>query len=450
MRRRLITLAAVAAATLTGPAVAHAGYAVQPSDGAVVAPDPAFVVVLDRFDSIATVHVSSSPTFSSSGYPTVSGGSCIPSTPFGEPDKYTCKPSFYAPAYESKLAPGTYYWWLSFWRNNPAEGPGSAGMRVSGPFRIVVPAPTAPAQGTAGLVSPADGARVTSPTRLSVRAPAGSKLRIHASTSDEQMDDGSPVGLDHAGCEGEAVEEDVYWCEFDDPLAADGDTYYWWAVIEAGGGSWTYGPWRITIGSRPAGGSGGAAPARTRFAAPNLPTVRRWKGASTKHQRLTQAVYQYSKSVGYPRRVAVACWSDRDWPTVSESANPHLLYGFWSRLQPRWLHLAPRICRAMETLLTSRPVYPNVITANALSTVAHEMLHAMGIRNEAMTECFAMQTGDVLGWHLGIRGQYLRGLSRLFLAANRALPPRYRDAARCREDGAWDLAPGEPSAPWHP
>jgi hypothetical protein len=104
----------------------------------------------------------------------------------------------------------------------------------------------------------------------------------------------------------------------------------------------------------------------------------------------------------------------------------------------------------METLLTSRPQYPNVITANALDTVAHEMIHAMGIRNEPLTECFAMQTADVLGWYLGIRGRYLTGLSRLFLAAYKLLPDRYHDPVRCREGGVWDLEPKSPSSPWHP
>lgn len=61
-----------------------------------------------------------------------------------------------------------------------------------------------------------------------------------------------------------------------------------------------------------------------------------------------------------------------------------------------------------------------------------------------------MQTADVLGWYLGIRGQYLRGLSRLFLAAYTFLPARYRDPVRCREGGAWDLEPKSPSSPWHP
>lgn len=446
-----LLVAAVGACGLASDAMA--GYVIQPANGSVTAGDPTFLVGLDRFDSIASVHVSSSPQYTSFGSPIGADlGFCSPTTPFNEPEKYTCKPAGYSPGYTSKLPPGTYYWWLTFWRSNPAEG--ASGIRVSGPFQFTVAAPTAPVAGTAGLVSPRDGATTRLPIKLAVKAPAGSVLHIHAGGSDERLDDGSPLGIDYADCTGTITADGTYTCDLDSDLALEGETYYWWAIIESGGGSWIYGPWTLTVGTAPAanpGSSGSAAaPTRTRAAAPNLPTVQQWRGASSKHARLSSAVYQYSKWIGYPRQVAVACWSDRDWPTVSESATHHTLLGFWSPLQPRWLHLAPQTCRAMQTLLTSRPQYPNVITANALDTVAHEMLHAMGIHNEAMTECFSMQTADVLGWYLGIRGQYLKGLSRLFLAAYKHLLPKYRDPVRCREGGEWDNDPKHPSSPWHP
>ena len=341
LAKRVVFALALGVAGGFSPSVAHAGSGVQPANGATTSEAPTFLVSLDQYDSLASVHVSTSTEMTSTGSPVVDVGSCSPTTPLPEPNAYTCAPSTYSSTSSSKLAPGTYYWWVSFLRNDPAEG--SSGTRVSGPFQFTVAAPTTPS-----------------------------------------------------------------------------------------------------------GGSGGVAPTRTRAAAPNLPTVQRWRGTSAKQGRLSAAVYQYSKWLGYPRRVAVACWSDRDWPTVSESAEHHNLLGFWAPLQPRWLHLAPQTCRAMETLLTSRPQYPNVITANALDTVAHEMIHAMGIRTEPLTECFAMQTADVLGWYLGIRGQYLKGLSRLFLAAYKLLPARYRDPVRCREGGAWDLEPKIPSSPWHP
>lgn len=426
------------------PSVAHAGYGVQPANGATTSPEPTFLVYLDQYDSLASVHVSTSTEMTSTG----DVGSCSPTISFGEPNKYTCKPSTYRPANSSKLAAGIYYWWVSSWRNDPAES--SSGTRVSGPFQFTVAAPTAPADGSAALVSPSDRSTKPLPIQLSVRAPAGSTLRVHASRDGEMTADGTPSGPDVAGCKRTVATDGVYTCALDGGTAIQGETYRWWAVIESGGGSWIYGPWTLTVGAAPAGGAGGVAPTRTRAAAPNLPTVQRWRGASAKQGRLSAAVYQYSKWLGYPRRVAVACWSDRDWPTVSESAEHHTLLGFWAPLQPRWLHLAPQTCRAMETLLTSRPQYPNVITANALDTVAHEMIHAMGIQSEPLTECFAMQTADVLGWYLGIRGQYLKGLSRLFFAAYKFLPARYRDPVRCREGGAWDLEPKSPSSPWHP
>jgi hypothetical protein len=445
--RGLAALLAVAAAAGAWSSDALAGYGVQPSNGAVTAADPSFVVVLDRFDSLASVRVSSSPQFTSSGAPIGADvGFCQPATPFGEQDKYTCKPAGYAPGFTTRLPPGTYYWWLTFWRDNPSEGPSSAGTRISGPFAFTVPPP--PPAADVGLVAPANGATRSVPLQLTVRAPAGASVRIHASTSPERASDGRPVGADAVACAGSAADDGSYRCALGNVVA--GRTYYWWAVVEAGDGQLTYGPWTLTVAASPSGGTGTTAPTRTRFAAPNLPSVSRWVGASAKQTRLTTAVYQYSKWLGFPRRVAVACWSDRDWPTVTEMAEHHNLLGFWAPTQPRWLHLSPRVCRAMETLLTNRPHYPNAIIANALDTVAHEMIHAMGIGNEAKTECLAMQTADVVGWYLGVRGQYLRGLSRLFLAANKQRPPQYRDAYRCREGGPWDLDPGHPSPPWHP
>ena len=124
------------------PSVAHAGAGVQPANGATTLAEPTFLVYLDEYDSLASVHVSTSTEMTSTGSPVVAVGSCAPATPFGEPNKYTCAPSTYASTGSSKLAPGTYYWWVSFQRSDPAEG--ASGARVSGPFQFTVAAPTAP------------------------------------------------------------------------------------------------------------------------------------------------------------------------------------------------------------------------------------------------------------------------------------------------------------------
>ena len=185
-------------------------------------------------------------------------------------------------------------------------------------------------------------------------------------------------------------------------------------------------------------------------AARSLPPVTHWRGQSSEHALLSEAVFEYSKWLGFPRRVGVACWSEGDWRSVAGSGEHHILLGFWTPAQPRRLHLSPRVCRSLQALMSSRPRYADATSANALDTVAHEMLHAMGYRNEAQTECYAMQTADVVGHHLGVPRAYLKGLSRLFLVANSRRSSEYQDPIRCSEGGVWDLDPAHASAPWHP
>ena len=116
---------------------------------------------------------------------------------------------------------------------------------------------------------------------------------------------------------------------------------------------------------------------------------------------------------------------------------------------PHWLQLSPGICHTMETLVYHRPLYSNRLTANAVDTLTHEMIHALGIRNEAVTECYAMQLNWITAHSLGVPLKYSFNLSRLSLDNYRLHPPSYVNLSACREDGAWDLYKGEPSLPWH-
>jgi hypothetical protein len=152
-----------------------------------------------------------------------------------------------------------------------------------------------------------------------------------------------------------------------------------------------------------------------------------------------------------PRTVAVACWSTRDWTNISGD-NPESTYsllGFWMPQMPRWINLSPGICRSMETLLYHRPQYPNAITADGVDTLTHEMIHALGLSNEAKTECLAMQLTVFTGISLGVPGWYSSRLAHLTLGNYHGHPPAYVDESRCRENGAWDIFPGHNSLPWH-
>jgi hypothetical protein len=101
----------------------------------------------------------------------------------------------------------------------------------------------------------------------------------------------------------------------------------------------------------------------------------------------------------------------------------------------------------METLLRHRPTYPNVLTANAVTTLTHEMMHATGIRREAEAECFAMQLTGYMALELGVPRTYSFALAHLALSNYAHRPPSYRDLVRCRENGVWDLFPNEDSRP---
>jgi hypothetical protein len=165
---------------------------------------------------------------------------------------------------------------------------------------------------------------------------------------------------------------------------------------------------------------------------------------SIKHTRLTQLVYRTMKEFGLPRQLAFACWNTADWISVlaAEGDEPTVgssqILGFWLGRQPRWLHLAPGVCADVQGLLTTRK--PNARRAGALATVIHETLHAYGVRNEAQTNCWAVQLVPYFGLNLGLRRaqtEYLGTLARNYV--RRYAPAGYWNSSHCRDGGAWDL-----------
>jgi hypothetical protein len=439
------------------PAQAWAGYGVQPSAGATAGVQPTFLVYLDSSDSLAEVYVSASTAMSSSGFPASEIGSCSPTTPFGEPNKFTCQPSGYSNnSYSASLPPGTYYWWLSYWTTDP-DHPFGASM-ISGPFAFTVAAPQAPTD--VYQVSPADGARTTATPTLSYHVPAGVTADVYVSDSADQLSDGSPASLTSAHCSGVAATTATYTCSVASSAnLVQGATYYWWVVVTVNGSSWYYPARSFIVAAPPPTGNtgggtgttgGGGTPAHAVSYAPYLPSSDHYSGKSVKQTRLSLAAYRLSEYIGRPRTVAVACWSTTDWTNIS-GGNPesgYTLLGFWKPAMPRWLQLSPGICHTMETLLYKRPEYSNRYTATAVDTLTHEMIHALGVRDEAATECYAMQLNWVTSESLGVPTHYAYSLSRQSLENYSLHPPSYINRSACRENGAWDLFKG-PSLPWH-
>jgi hypothetical protein len=114
-------------------------------------------------------------------------------------------------------------------------------------------------------------------------------------------------------------------------------------------------------------------------------------------------------------------------------------------------YLEPDVCRSLHDLIsgTDRPSREDA--AWAITVLAHEATHLRGIRDEAVTECYALQEGVRLGIRLGLAPAEARDRMRAQL--ERDLADRsigrfgYRLSGDCRNGGKLDLHPGDPSFP---
>jgi hypothetical protein len=83
----------------------------------------------------------------------------------------------------------------------------------------------------------------------------------------------------------------------------------------------------------------------------------------------------------------------------------------------------------------------------ALHTLAHEAWHLAGIRAEAQTECYALQTTGLVATRLGADRATADAVQRYaFERLYPSLPDSYR-SGDCRAGGALDLLP---DSPWFP
>jgi hypothetical protein len=314
----------------------------------------------------------------------------------------------------------------------------------------------------------------------SVQSPASLDLLVYLDAEDSSpvvwvsdssaiSSSGTPSGSSVVSCSGSSLlpfgEPNKWVCRASTLLLQPGHTYYWWLAFrrqDPGSPAPTdriSGPFSFSLVQQatlppppppvkePPVDPHTSVSTKTIAAAATLPSSAVFNGTrSVKHATLTRLVYRTMKQLGIPRQLAFACWNRSDWLSVlaAEGAEPEkgntLLLGFWLGRQPRWLHLAPGICTDVQGLISSKQ--PNARRAGALATVIHETLHAYGIRNEAQTNCFAVQLVPVFGWNLGLgekRAVYLGTLARNYV--RKYSPPGYWNGARCREGGAWDLFP---------
>jgi hypothetical protein len=83
----------------------------------------------------------------------------------------------------------------------------------------------------------------------------------------------------------------------------------------------------------------------------------------------------------------------------------------------------------------------------SLNTLAHESYHLAGVRNEAQTECYALQAIDFVARRLGAtrpQAEALAGFS--FDELPWRMPPEY-SSPECHNGGRFDLKPNDPVWP---
>lgn len=178
-----------------------------------------------------------------------------------------------------------------------------------------------------------------------------------------------------------------------------------------------------------------------------LPDLSATASPSRRDAKLSHVV-----SVLADRGVVVSCWSHEDWRTQAAARAA----GFDVKLGGRWaaftsfrpylsVELSPEICIELSRLVRlRRPVWhdkwPDALSL-AVGALAHESTHARGYSNEALAECWGMQTIPTAAVELGRSRSEGRYLAELYWHRWFKTRPRSYRSSECRDGGALDLRP---------
>jgi len=273
---------------------------------------------------------------------------------------------------------------------------------------------------------------------------------VYVSDSPDRKADGTPARNIEATCTSladhtrpasgnERCPLDVGDLQFDVP-------HYWWVTYldDSNAGALTM----SNVASFTLVAKEAPTSTKTRADAPRLRSAAGFDGSSSIHDtKLSSLVYKTLESLGSAKMLAVACWDTNDWESVvtsegmQSSNGDATLEGFWMPKQPHWLHLAPDVCTNVQRLIDTHQA--NGRRAQALTVVIHESLHAHGVRNEAQTNCYAVQFVPAFAYALGMKpatADYLGELAVRYVRAT--APSNYWNAASCRDGGTWDLYAG--------
>jgi hypothetical protein len=86
-------------------------------------------------------------------------------------------------------------------------------------------------------------------------------------------------------------------------------------------------------------------------------------------------------------------------------------------------------------------------TAWSLNALAHESYHLAGVRNEAQTECYALQAIDFVAKELGASDEQARRLATFSYSELPLQMPDQYTSPECHDGGKLDLRPNDPVWP---
>jgi hypothetical protein len=148
-----------------------------------------------------------------------------------------------------------------------------------------------------------------------------------------------------------------------------------------------------------------------------------------------------SRMAGGPR--TVFCWNESDWADLSPQSKSTITLGFVEFRSRHQINLAPNVCAVLDRIHYRHqrpPITPAI--AFGLVTYTHELVHTLGVSNEAAAQCFGMQLAWRAARLLGAGAAYGDRVAKLAwrLYTPRVLPQRYI-SRECRDGGKLDMNP---------
>jgi hypothetical protein len=141
--------------------------------------------------------------------------------------------------------------------------------------------------------------------------------------------------------------------------------------------------------------------------------------------------------------VSVRCDEARDYVGAVQHADGVAVVGGELAI------LTPEICHDLYRLAFESETTGSR-TGRAIAVLAHEAWHLRGVRDEGVTECYALQSGVELGARLGLSEGTAARLMRQQLTENAlrgAGTLEYRLTSECKDGGRLDLDPADERFP---